>query len=210
MLEKNTGNRTLGARLRGGALICGLLACLGYPGISPTAAKAEGFFAPFEKTAAFPAIDEFRFGVLAHQVEDSPGEEGVDINLEILFGRPARHYSHWLLEHYLRPRPHIGASINTNGDTSQVYAGVTWDIKLTDRMFFESTFGGALHNGPHDGDEGESSFGCTLNFRESASLGFVLSERWRLLLTVDHMSNAGLCDENRGITNAGVRFGYKW
>ncbi|WP_081449527.1 acyloxyacyl hydrolase [Rhodomicrobium vannielii] len=30
------------------------------------------------------------------------------------------------------------------------------------------------------------------------------------MATIDHMSNAGLCDTNRGLTNAGVRLGYKF
>ncbi len=30
------------------------------------------------------------------------------------------------------------------------------------------------------------------------------------MATIDHMSNAGLCSENRGISNAGLRLGYKW
>jgi lipid A 3-O-deacylase len=49
-----------------------------------------------------------------------------------------------------------------------------------------------------------------VNFRESASLGLALSPDWRLMGTVDHMSNAGLCGNNRGLTNAGVRLGIKF
>jgi hypothetical protein len=28
------------------------------------------------------------------------------------------------------------------------------------------------------------------------------------MATVEHMSNAGLCSQNRGLTNVGVRLGY--
>jgi hypothetical protein len=38
----------------------------------------------------------------------------------------------------------------------------------------------------------------------------MLSERWDMLATVDHMSNANLCDGNRGLTDVGIRFGRKW
>jgi hypothetical protein len=31
-----------------------------------------------------------------------------------------------------------------------------------------------------------------------------------MLATVDHMSNADLCDEHRGLTDVGIRFGRKW
>ncbi len=155
-------------------------------------------------------VEETRFGFFAHQIEQSPGEEGVDLNLEVLFDKLPGQYNNRILQHFLTPQPHIGASINLNDDTSQLYFGFTWDIHLTDRLFFETSFGGAVHDGPHNGGEGESDFGCTLNFRESASLGYHLTPQWDLMLTIDHMSNAGLCDANRGLTNAGVRLGYKW
>ncbi len=39
---------------------------------------------------------------------------------------------------------------------------------------------------------------------------FMLSERWDVMATVDHMSNADLCDANRGLTNVGIRIGRRW
>ncbi len=170
-------------------------------------AKA-GFFDNFEKTEPFPSIDEIRFGLLLHDSEESNSEEGVDLNLEVLFGRIGHERGNFL-DHFLMPRPHLGASISLNGDTSVGFFGFTWDTKLTERLFFESSFGGALHNGSYDDKDG-TSFGCAVNFRESGSLGVALSEQWRMLVTIEHMSNAGLCGENDGLTNAGVRLGYKW
>jgi hypothetical protein len=55
-----------------------------------------------------------------------------------------------------------------------------------------------------------NALGCHVLFRESASIGFDVTETWRIMGTVEHHSNAGLCDENRGLTNAGVRIGYKF
>jgi len=55
-----------------------------------------------------------------------------------------------------------------------------------------------------------NALGCHVLFRESASLGFNLTESWRIMGTIEHNSNAGLCDFNRGLTNAGVRLGYKF
>ncbi len=152
-------------------------------------------------------IDEFRFGVLAQDLEDNDAEDGIAMNAELLFphlgprtGGP--------LDTFLSPRPHIGAQINTEGDTSLAYAGLTWDIWFSEILFIEASFGGAVHDGPTD-DSGDS-FGCSVNFRESASIGIALAENWRLLATVSHMSNAGLCDENSGLTSGGLQLGYRW
>ncbi len=161
----------------------------------------------FSQTEDFPALDEFRLGVL--QPVDGPHDDedgGPNVNLELLFGRFGPQYENIFLNNFLRPRPHIGGSINTDGNTDQFYWGLTWDVFLTQRIFIEGSFGGAVHDGDDDDDE----FGCSVNFRESGSIGYNLSERWNVLVTVDHMSNADLCDENRGLTNVGIRFGRKF
>ena len=58
------------------------------------------------------------------------------------------------------------------------------------------------------GTPGRNAMGCNWSFRESGSLGYRLTPAWSVMGTVEHMSNAGFCDENRGLTNAGVRVGY--
>jgi len=163
--------------------------------------------APYDRWP-FTLVDEIRFGVLAHNVEPSNAEDGVDLNLEVLFARPAASYGNPVLDVILRPRIHLGTSLNTAGDTNQLYAGLTWDAKLTQKLSLELSFGGSLHDGP-TGAVGADSYGCSLNFRESASLGYALDERWTLYGTVAHMSNANLCDRNTGLTSVGVRLGYK-
>jgi lipid A 3-O-deacylase len=166
---------------------------------------------PPEELAPFFAITEIRLGVFAANLEESASEQAETvINGEVLFGKIPGHYSDPLWDYFLRPRLHLGFSLTPDeGGTSQAYAGVTWEFRLNDWAFIEASFGGAVHDGPTDGDDPDS-YGCAVNFRESASLGFDLSERMRLLFTVDHMSNAGLCDQNQGQTNAGVRLGYRW
>jgi len=152
-------------------------------------------------------IDEARLGGLAHDLESNKDEDGGDINGEILLHRLGARSAD-PLDILLTPRPHIGASINTSGDTSVAYAGLTWDFWFTNNLFIEASFGGAVHDGPTD--DSSSSFGCTANFREAAAIGLALSDHWRILATVSHMSNAGLCDQNQGLTSAGVQVGYRW
>jgi lipid A 3-O-deacylase len=152
-------------------------------------------------------ISELRLGLLGHHIEPAGSEKGgQDVNVEILFGRPAIAYGSHIADIALRPRLHVGSSINVNGNTSQLYSGFTWDIPLMQRVSLELTFGGSLHDGPNTGEG--SAFGCPLNFRESASIGIAVTERWRLYGTIAHMSNAGLCVRNSGLTSAGVRLGH--
>jgi len=158
--------------------------------------------------AQTPLLDEVRLGVMAHSVEPGHSEGGADVNLELLFRRPAITFDNSVADFVFRPRVHVGTSINTIGDTSQVYAGFSWDLKITERLSFEATFGGAWHDGPLNGSAPDL-YGCRLNFRESASLGYALNESWTVYATIAHMSNANLCSHNSGITSAGVRLGYK-
>jgi len=152
-------------------------------------------------------FDELRFGLMVHHVEPSGHERGLDLNFEMLFSRPAVAYGDAFADTILRPRLHVGTSVNVEGNTNQVYAGLAWDIPLHQRLSLELTFGGALHDGVEN-EAGRSSFGCALNFRESVSLGYAVTDRWRLYGTVAHMSNAGLCARNDGLTSAGVRLGH--
>ena len=59
-------------------------------------------------------------------------------------------------------------------------------------------------------DPDMNALGCHVLFHETATIGFNITENWRVMGTIEHSSNAGLCDFNRGLTNAGVRIGYKF
>lgn len=152
-------------------------------------------------------VDEIRLGVFGHHIEPSGTEQGgLDVNAELLFAKPIAAQDRGSLHSFLMPRIHIGTQINVDGDTSQLYAGFTWDLRLHERFSVEVTFGGAVHDGPTNGEE--SAFGCVANFRELGSIGVGLTERLWLYATVAHMSNAGLCDRNSGLTSGGLRLGY--
>lgn len=161
--------------------------------------------------ASWRILDEVRLGVFAHD-PGSPESGSVDINAELLSSRlplidPS---SGW---NWLNPRLHIGGTVNTAGDTSHAYAGLTWTADITNWMFIEGSFGGAIHSGetgavvPID----RSALGCNPLFRESASLGFRFGGNWSAMATIEHLSNAGLCSNgNRGLTNYGARLGYRF
>jgi lipid A 3-O-deacylase len=189
-------------------ILCALLASgiCGAAAVAPAAdfAPASVEPAPVEMKSD-PFFDEVRVGVFAHDPW-SPEEGSADLNLEVLFAKPWGGDADWWL-----PRPHIGTTINFAGKTSTAYAGASWQIPLTDWAFIEGTFGGSVNNGETDrSDPDMNPLGCNVLFRESASVGFDLTEQWRIMATVEHHSNAGLCDFNRGLTNAGLRVGYKF
>ena len=155
-------------------------------------------------------VDELRIGALDQNIEPTghAHENGADINAEVLFvpffaptGNPVNDVLFGF-------RPHIGATYNFAGTTSKLYAGLTWDVPLQRGFFLEASFGAAVHNGSLD-EPGKAQYGCRVNFRESASLGYDIDASWRVMLMLDHMSNADLCDKNRGLTNAGLRLGYR-
>ncbi|MEZ5925397.1 MAG: acyloxyacyl hydrolase [Hyphomicrobiaceae bacterium] len=153
-------------------------------------------------------LSELRLGIFDQSIDGAVSETGVSVSAEALFhplpwssGFPA-------LDRVIQPRPHLGATINTGGDTSLAYAGLSWTIPLYgNRLFAEASLGAAVHNGPRDAP-GIASYGCSWGFRETLSLGWSINETWRLLGTFEHMSNADYCARNRGLTNAGVRLGY--
>lgn len=160
--------------------------------------------------AAWRIIDEARLGIFAHDVA-SPEGGTVDVNGELLSSRfpliaPA---SAW---YFLAPRVSIGTTLNTGGKTSAAYAGLAWTADIFDHAFVEASFGGAIHDGDTGRNvaHGRSGLGCSPLFRESLSAGYRIDAHWSVMATVEHMSNANLCVQNRGLTNYGVRIGYSF
>ena len=52
--------------------------------------------------------------------------------------------------------------------------------------------------------------GCRGAFREAASVGVRITPQLSVLGTLEHLSNAGLCSSNRGLSTVGVRVGYSF
>ncbi|MES1990238.1 MAG: acyloxyacyl hydrolase [Pseudomonadota bacterium] len=137
-----------------------------------------------------------------HQRED----HDIDFNGEVLFDSPD--WLGWMGS----PRPRLGTTIAHHG-TSLTYAGLDWTVNVTDAVFFDFGLGGAIHDGRLNGvspNDNENRYGCRANFHESISIGYRLTESTSVMASIEHMSNAGLCDYNEGLTNAGIRLGYSF
>ena len=114
---------------------------------------------------------------------------------------------------YFVPRPHVGGALNFDTKTSYAYAGLTWAVDLTPRVFIEGSLSGAIHNGSTEGHlapPGRQALGCSPLFREAGSIGVRLSDKWSMMATVERLSNGGTCGDNKGLTNVGARLGYSF
>jgi lipid A 3-O-deacylase len=159
-------------------------------------------------------VDELKIGGLAHDVGflGHHVEGGADVNVEMLFTPPD------LFRYIGSPRPHIGGDINTSGNTSYGYFGLTWGIMLIqnlfgagDGIFANGSLGGAVHDGhlltaPPD----RKRLGSRILFRESLELGYQINPTISVSAILDHISNANLAPRNAGITSAGARFGVRF
>ena len=154
--------------------------------------------------------EEVRFGVYDQNIEPAGHsyENGLAINGEVLFSRIFAPSGSQLADAVLGFRPVIGGTYSMQRDTDKLYAGLSWTIPLVAGLFVESNLGAALHDGALDDPNG-AHYGCHVNFWESVSAGYDIDAHWRLLLTADHFSNADLCAANRGLTQGGVRLGYR-
>src|SRR5262245_49778404 len=77
---------------------------------------------PDTQSSTGGVISELRAGWLYHDagIFSNKKEKGSDGNAELLFTPPD------VLSGLWSPRLHLGTSINTAGETSQVYGGLTW------------------------------------------------------------------------------------
>lgn len=153
-------------------------------------------------------VDEVRLGIYDHNTNlfgtrhetDNP-----DINAEILFKSPS-----WLAW-AASPRINLGTNINTGNGTSIAYTGLTWTYDFAPAWFVEGSFGGAIHNGETSKQTSSKlNLGCRVMFHENASLGYRITDNSSLMLTVDHMSSASLCSPNPGLTDIGLRYGFRF
>lgn len=149
---------------------------------------------------------ELRLGLLAHDVLGN--ESGTaDLAASLLVPLPFRPEGSLAA---LVPRLEIGGVLSPTRRTSILLAGANWQFDLTTRLFLDLGLGLSLHDGatgPGGGGQ-QAAMGCRFAFREAIGLGYRLGSGWSVIAGVEHYSNAGLCDRNRGLTHAGARLGY--
>ena len=149
-------------------------------------------------TAADPLgglVDEVRVGAVKHDANifGDGVEKGTDINGELLFVTPipaewADRMPPWL-RWVAQPRPHVGGLWNTDGATSQGYAGLTWMAPshtacsaATTRCSSRYTRGGAVNDGyAHASCCDRKSVGSNVLFRVGAGVGYSFTPHFSLV-----------------------------
>jgi lipid A 3-O-deacylase len=169
---------------------------------------------PATAAAQTQILDEVKIGVLANDIAflGRHVEAGTDVNFETLFKSPD------LLGVIGSPRPDLGMTLNSAGETERGYFGLTWGITLIPRVFgsgdgifLNGSLGGAVHDGyTNSPAPGRKELGFPLLFRESIELGYQATPRFSVSAFIEHMSNADLAPHNAGMTDAGARLGIKF
>ncbi|MGL5448712.1 MAG: acyloxyacyl hydrolase [Rhabdaerophilum sp.] len=145
---------------------------------------------------------ELRLGITAHD-PIGPEKGGADIAGDVLVSLVKA--SHWAI-----PRLAIGGTLSLAGRTNVAHGGLNWQFPLSENVFLEGGAGLALHDGAvgRESARRQSAMGCRFAFRETVGLGYRLGSGWSVIGSIEHLSNAGLCTRNRGLTHAGLRMGY--
>ena len=154
-------------------------------------------------------ISELRLGVLHHDggVFGRNKEDGFDVSIEARFAR----FTGGFWDTIWQPRAHLGTNINSAGDTSSVYAGLTWDWQIWGPVFFSLDLGGAVHDGETSTAElDRKELGSRVLFREAVEIGYRYQGHHALSLRLDHISSASLTDNNEGLDTLGVVYGYSF
>ena len=162
-------------------------------------------------------VDEVRIGLHAHNVDyaglpfrfsEYDLSHIEDLSFDVLFTSPELDVFRWIGA----PRPELGATVSLGGKESLAHLGLTWQLKLFETpLYLEGTFGAAAHTGYNTGaPAGMKNFGCTINFYERYGIGTALGENATATLTYEHTSNNGACEANDGLSNFGLRVGWKF
>ena len=181
------------------------------------AVQAQDIPAGVPSSGVFDIVDEVRIGghfhgiywtMLPQNLQDWKWSRLEDVSFDVLFTSPDIDAFRWIGS----PRPEVGVTLNIKGQDSLLHAGLTWQVPMFDTpIYLEGTFGAAAHTGYlTNAPQGQQNFGCRVNFYERFGIGANLTENATATLTYEHTSNAGLCQANSGLSNFGLRLGWKF
>jgi hypothetical protein len=188
---------------------CGWLLCVGmWIGIVWVAMPTGGYAFDAPPSGSGP-LRELRAGVAAHDMDGlwsgDAKEDGPDIRLEAVFNH------RWFDLLATAAYPHAGATLNTRGNTSCVFAGFLLQWELTGPVFLSTGLDLALHDGERDTDRDDrKSLGSRILFRVPIEVGVRVGRHHTMTLAFDHVSNAYLFSPNDGLDTLGLIYGFRF
>jgi hypothetical protein len=197
-------------------LMCGAASAADFVAPALTGANPSPVIAAPPDYSFWP-FQEVRLGVFDHNPvhnESAP----VDVSFEILsspivfpgYDNPSIASNPWI-NWFFNPRLNVGAMVNTEGKTSYAFGGANWRIPIWGPIFFEGEFGGAVNNAVRRPTYDRVDMGCPVTFRESGGFGYQFNANFDVIFSVEHISHLSFCSKrNPGITDFGVRVGYKF
>lgn len=93
----------------------------------------------------------------------------------------------------------VAARADTEGN-AWVGAGFVLDASLTDQFFVEASFMPGFYR------EGDRDLGHHVQFRSLFGVGWTLTPASAVILSIDHISNAGLSEQNPGAETVALRY----
>jgi len=164
--------------------------------------------------AAEPALadglfHELKFGVLDHDTPDlwsgfRAEPDSVALNFEALFSPYFAFLGGTV-------RPALGASINTEGETSNVYLDARYQYEFQNGFFVGLGVGGTVHDGQLTlKDWNQKALGSRVLFHIPLEIGYRIDAHNSISAYFEHMSNAYTVDPNEGLDRLGVRYGYRF
>ncbi len=168
---------------------------------------------------------EAKFGIWAHDPKFLEGKErGVDFNPELIVQSPIPDSwaasVPWWIRWTTQPRPTLGGSVNSAGDTDQLYVGATWTWQVWQNVFrpgdgiTASIFWGPGFNDgltvPDPNNPNRKALGSHILYREALEFGYQLTPVVTLSAYMDHISNAGSSRFNQSINDVGGRIGFRF
>lgn len=114
------------------------------------------------------------------------------------------------MQNFLSARTHIGISINNKGFTRNIYTGLTWQINITRLFTIEATLGASINNSEKSKHKKKRVLGYKLLFRQSLSIGYLIDRTHSASIIIDHISSAGITKPNPGLTDVGIRYGFRF
>jgi lipid A 3-O-deacylase len=159
-------------------------------------------------------IDQVKTGVLAHDIGilGSHIEGGADVVGEVLFTSPA------FLSVIGSPRPTLGGSVNTDGQTDYAYLDLTWTATVwhtnpgtEEGLYVGGFLGGAVHDGQlREVDDHNKDLGTRALYHLGVEAGYQLTPAYSIEAYFSHLSNADASSHNPGLNNLGLRVGFKF